>query len=61
METTLAAANLKIEHNKKKNLDKFIDVIKEAAKKSVNILVLPEVGLQGYADLGFTFGSSGLV
>lgn len=61
METTLAVANLKIEHNKKNNLKKFIEVIQEASKKGVNVLVLPEVGLQGYADLGFTFGSAGLV
>jgi predicted amidohydrolase len=61
METTLAAANLKIQHDKKKNLEKIIEAINEASLKKVNILVLPEVGLQGYADLGFTFGSKGLV
>jgi predicted amidohydrolase len=49
-QTTLAAANLRIEHNKKKNLNKFVDVIKDAATKNVNILVLPEVGLQGRVE-----------
>lgn len=53
---TVAAANVRIEwHNKKRNLQKFLDIIDEAAAKGVQILVLPEVGLQGYADFGYTF------
>jgi predicted amidohydrolase len=53
---TLAAANVKIEwHDKRKNLQRFLEIIDEAADKKVQILVLPEVGLQGYADFGYTF------
>lgn len=58
-ETTLAAANLRIVHDKAKNLAKFLDVIDEAADKKVDMLVLPEVGLQGYADFAFVVGSKG--
>jgi predicted amidohydrolase len=59
--TKLGAANLKIEHNKKKNLSKIIEMIDEAGRQKINLLVLPEVGLQGYVDLGFTLGSAGSV
>jgi predicted amidohydrolase len=59
--TTLAAANMKIEHSKTRNLAKFIDLIDEAGQKGVDVLVLPEVGLQGYADLGFSLGSAGSI
>ena len=60
-ETTLAAANLKIEQDKQRNLDKFVEVIDQAATQGVDILVLPEVGLQGYADFGFSTGEKGSV
>src|SRR5437868_2712314 len=56
-ETTLAAANLKIRHDKAYNLKLFLEVIDEAAAKGVDILVLPEAGLQGYADFAFGLGS----
>ncbi|TCR75589.1 carbon-nitrogen hydrolase family protein [Rhizobium sp. BK376] len=49
-EATLAAANVKIVHDKKKNLQRFTELIDEAADKGVDVLVLPEAGLQGYAD-----------
>jgi predicted amidohydrolase len=49
-DVTLAAANVKIVHNKKQNLNRFAELIEEAADKGVDVLVLPEVGLQGYAD-----------
>lgn len=53
---TLGAANVKIAwHQKQKNLQRFLEIIDEAADKGVQILVLPEVGLQGYADFGYTF------
>src|SRR5439155_17254027 len=53
---TLAAANVRIKwHNKQRNLQRFIEIIDEAAGKGVQILVFPEVGLQGYADFGYTF------
>lgn len=55
--TTLAAANVAITHNKRANLAKFLDLIDEAATQGVDVLVLPEVGLQGYADFAFGVGS----
>lgn len=56
-ETTLAAANIQITHDKRANLAKFLDVIDEAALQGVDVLVLPEVGLQGYADFAFGLGA----
>lgn len=56
-ETTLAAANLRIVHDKQRNLAHFLDVIAEAAVRRADVLVLPEVGLQGYADFAFPIGS----
>lgn len=57
--TTLAAANMAITHDKSANLGKIMNCIDEAASKGVDILVLPEVGLQGYADLAFGLGAEG--
>lgn len=54
---TLAAANVKISHDKGKNLGKFIDLIDEAGGRGVDVLVLPEVGLQGYADFAHGLGA----
>ena len=56
-ETTLATANVKIEHNKARNLKRFVELIDEAAVHEVDVLVLPEVGLQGYADFALAAGS----
>ncbi len=56
-ETTLAAANLCIVHDKRRNLARFLEAIDEAASRGADVLVLPEVGLQGYADFAFTLGS----
>ena len=56
-ETTLAAANVKIVHDKVRNLARFCDLIEEAAGQGVDILVLPEAGLQGYADFALPPGS----
>jgi len=55
--TTIAAANVQITHNKSHNLGKFVEMIDEAAAKGADLLVLPEVGLQGYLDLAFGLGS----
>ena len=52
-ETTLATANIKIRHDKRHNMTTFLDAIGEAAGKGADLLVLPEVGLQGYADFAF--------
>lgn len=56
-ETTLAAANVRIEHDKSKNMNRYVEIIGEAASKGTDILVLPEMGLQGYADFGLPGGS----
>jgi predicted amidohydrolase len=54
---TLAAANVKIQHNKGQNLRRFLELIDEATSEHVDLLVLPEVGLQGYADFANPIGS----
>jgi predicted amidohydrolase len=56
-ETTLAAANVKIVHDKTQNLKRFAELIDEAARQGVDVLVLPEAGLQGYADFALPMGS----
>jgi predicted amidohydrolase len=56
-EIGVAAANLKIKHDKKENIARFLELIEEGASQGVDVLVLPEVGLQGYADFAFTQGS----
>ena len=56
-ETTLAAANVKIVHDKARNLARFCDLIDEAAGQGADVLVLPEAGLQGYADFALPPGS----
>lgn len=57
-ETTLAAANVRIAHDKARNLKRFVEMIDEAAGQGVDVLVLPEVGLQGYADFALGTGSA---
>lgn len=52
---TLAAANVKITHNKQENLNRFKEIIDHCAGAGVDLLVLPEVALQGYADFGYRF------
>ena len=54
-QVTLAGANIKITHNKQQNLKRFLEVIDDAATQGVDVLVFPEVALQGYADYGYTF------
>jgi len=56
-ETTLAAANVKIVHDKVRNLKRFVELIEEGASQGADILVLPEAGLQGYADFALPGGS----
>lgn len=55
--TTVAAANVAIAHDKRANLRRFEELIEEAHGQGVGYLVLPEVGLQGYCDLGFLQGT----
>jgi predicted amidohydrolase len=56
-DTTIAAANVKITHDKARNLRRFLDLIDEAGGQGADLLVLPEMGLQGYADFAFSTGS----
>lgn len=56
-EVVLAAANVRIAHDKSRNLQRFLELIEEAAAQRVDVLVLPEMGLQGYADFAFSPGS----
>lgn len=56
-ETTLAAANVRIVHDKARNMRRFVELIEEAAGQGADILVLPEAGLQGYADFALPIGS----
>ena len=56
-ETTLVAANVKIVHDKARNFKRFVELIEEAAGQGADILVLPEAGLQGYADFALPIGS----
>jgi predicted amidohydrolase len=60
-ETTLVAANVKIVHDKARNLKRFVELIDEAAGHRADVLVLPEVGLQGYADFALPIGSAAAV
>jgi predicted amidohydrolase len=58
--TTLAAANLRIvHHDPDTNLKKFLEAADEAAAQGADVLVLPEVGLQGYADFAHSLGATG--
>ena len=56
-EVVLGAANVRIAHDKSQNMRRFLQLIDEAAAQRVDVLVLPEVGLQGYADFAFPPGS----
>jgi predicted amidohydrolase len=44
---TVAAACMKVEHEKKKNLESYASYVEEAASKSAGLLVFPEESLQG--------------
>src|SRR5205823_13333889 len=58
-ETGLAAANIRVVHDKATNLRRFLELIEEAAAQKVGLLVLPEMALQGYADFAFSQGTKG--
>ena len=49
-ETTLAAANVSITHDKARNLSRFLELIDEAGAAGADVLVLPEMGF-GYSHL----------
>lgn len=58
-ETILAAANMRITHDKAVNMAKIVQAVDDAGASGVDILVLPEVALQGYVDLSFGLGDPG--
>ena len=58
-ETTVAAANVAIVHDKQANLVRFEQLAEEAAGQGAALLLLPEVGLQGYPDLGYLMDTPG--
>jgi predicted amidohydrolase len=45
---TIAAATMQVVHDKKRNLERYRDFIREAAMIGTDLLVLPEQSLQGY-------------
>ena len=47
----IAAANMVVTDDKACNLEKILDLVREAAQRGVDVLVLPELALQGYLDL----------
>jgi predicted amidohydrolase len=57
-ETTIAGANLKITHDKERNTRRLLEMVGEAAREHVDVLVLPEMALQGYADFAFRIGQT---
>lgn len=57
-ETTVAAANVRIVHDKQANLARFEELAEEAAGQGASLLLLPEVGLQGYPDLGYLMATA---
>ena len=59
-EVTLAAANVRIAHHDKiANLRRFLELVDEAGAVGADVLVLPEMGLQGYADFAYGIGERG--
>ncbi|ESX28826.1 carbon-nitrogen hydrolase family protein [Mesorhizobium sp. LSJC264A00] len=58
--TKFAAGNLRITHDKKRNLTRMLEMVEEAAAAGVRLLVLPEMALQGYADFAFPYGDSNM-
>jgi predicted amidohydrolase len=56
-QTTLAAANMQVSHDKQANIGRILQIIEEAADRGVDLLVLPELALQGYIDFALRPGS----
>lgn len=57
MQTTLAAVNMAVSHDKAANLERILAFIEEAGDRGVDLLVLPEACLQGYIDASYPLGS----
>lgn len=54
----VAVANMAVEHDKARNLKKIEQLIQDAQQQRADILILPEMALQGYADFAFPHGST---
>ena len=46
----IATTALHVEHDKKKNLEKYFHYIDEAAAQKVDLILFPELSLQGFAE-----------
>ena len=55
--TTLAAANMRVGPDKGANLARILQFIEEAADRGADLLVLPELALQGYIDFALRHGT----
>jgi predicted amidohydrolase len=55
--TTLAAANMRVGPDKQANLARILRFIEEAADRGADLLVLPELALQGYIDFALRHGT----
>lgn len=55
-ETTLAVANMVVTRDKATNLRTILRLVDEAADQRADVLVLPEMCLQGFADFSFGLG-----
>lgn len=55
--TTLAAANMRVSLDKQANLARILAFIEEAADRGADLLVLPELALQGYIDFALRHGT----
>lgn len=53
----IAVANMHVEHKKARNLKKIEELVGQAREHASDLLVLPEMALQGYADFAFPHGS----
>lgn len=54
---TIGVANMQVTHNVNDNLRKIEELVTAAHDEGAQLLVLPEVALQGYADFAFPTGS----
>ncbi|GAA2580527.1 carbon-nitrogen hydrolase [Dactylosporangium fulvum] len=60
-DTVLAVANMKVTRNKTANLRRILELVDEAAAQDADVLVLPEMCLQGFADFSFGLGDERMV
>jgi predicted amidohydrolase len=53
----IAVANMAVGHEKARNLKKMEELVGQAREHASDLLVFPEMALQGYADFAFPHGS----